>query len=108
MTENMIWLFCVGGSGILFILIGVYAMLRKKPMWFWSGTTVPPASLIDVRGYNRENGIMWMIYGLPFIIFGFTFFLVPTLSTVLLIIFSIGSIPLLILNYRRICNKYSI
>ena len=43
------------GCAILFFGIGVYAQRCQKPMWFWSGTEVDPATITDVALYNREN-----------------------------------------------------
>lgn len=106
MIENLIWLLCVCGSGLLFIGIGVYSILRKTPMHFWAGTRVISEQLRDVRKYNFETGIIWVLYGIPFFISGFVYFLWPITATVILFIAGLGGIPLLILNYRRIWKKY--
>ena len=37
---NIIWLIIMVPVSMLFTGIGVYAWKRKKPMWFWSGSTV--------------------------------------------------------------------
>ena len=39
--------------------------MRKKPMWYWAGDTVPEDEITDVCAYNRANGIMWLCFSLP-------------------------------------------
>ena len=41
-TGIVVWILCVGGTATLFTGIGIYAMHRKEPMWFWAGSTVRP------------------------------------------------------------------
>ena len=106
MIENLAWLISVCGCGFLFVGIGVFSILRKTPMHFWADTKVLPEQLVDIKGYNRENGVMWILYGFPFFIIGLVYFLWPITSLVLLFVFSLGGIPILILNYRRITRKY--
>ena len=57
---NIIWLIIMVPVSMLFTGLGVYAWKRKKPMWFWSGSTVSENEISDVRAYNRANGIMWI------------------------------------------------
>lgn len=40
MVENIIWIICLLGCGALFSGFGIYALRRKKPMWFWAGRQV--------------------------------------------------------------------
>ena len=49
-----------------FTALGIYAMRRKKPMWFWSGSTVHEYEIRDIPAYNRANGIMWLCYSSVF------------------------------------------
>ena len=49
---------------MLFTGIGVYAWKRKKPMWFWSGSTVKESEISNIAAYNRANGIMWLVFSL--------------------------------------------
>ena len=46
--------------------LGIYAMRRKKPMWFYSGSEVKPWQIRDIPAYNRANGIMWLVFSLGF------------------------------------------
>ena len=63
---NLILLIIMIPSSLLFTCIGIYAWMRKKPMWFWAGDTVPEDEITDVCAYNRANGIMWLCFSLPF------------------------------------------
>ena len=38
--DNIIWLIIMIPVSLLFTGIGIFAWQRKKPMWFWSGSTV--------------------------------------------------------------------
>ena len=38
--ERIIWLVIMIPLGLFFSGIGIFAWTRKKPMWFWSGSTV--------------------------------------------------------------------
>jgi maltodextrin utilization protein YvdJ len=90
---------------IIFIGLGVYALKRKTPMHFWAGSTVSSEEISDIKGYNKANGIMWICYGLSFL-------LIPILGE------SIGDITLailvpimvvaLMLTYKVIYNKYKV
>ena len=55
---NLIWLIIMIPSSLLFTCIGIYAWMRKKPMWYWAGDTVPEDEITDVCAYNRANGII--------------------------------------------------
>ena len=63
--ENVVWMVIMVPVSALFTGIGIYAMRRKKPMWFWSGTTVREEEIRDVAAYNRANGYMWIFFSLP-------------------------------------------
>ena len=52
--DNIIWLIIMIPVSLLFIGIGIYAWKRKKPMWFWSGSTVTESEISDIAAYNKE------------------------------------------------------
>ena len=58
----MIWLIIMIPVSALFTGLGIYAMKRKEPMWFWSGSSVDEKDITDVAAYNRANGIMWLCF----------------------------------------------
>ena len=64
MAADIIWYITMFGCAALFAGIGVYTRKLEKPMWFWSGSTVDPDSITDVKSYNRENARMWILYSL--------------------------------------------
>ena len=51
--EIIIWLLIMIPCSLLFTGIGIYAIRREKPMWFWSGSTVSETEIRDVKAYNR-------------------------------------------------------
>jgi len=61
-AETLSWLITMIPVSALFTGIGIFAWRRKKPMWFWSGTTVSEEEISNVPTYNRANGIMWIAY----------------------------------------------
>lgn len=104
--EKWIWLGILIPLSILFTGIGIYAWRRKKPMWFWSGSTVRESEVKDIPAYNRANGIMWITYSLIFWVSAFIGFLNPEAAGVTLAVGCIGGIPLLIIAYKLIYQKY--
>ena len=62
MMDYIIWLVIMVPVSLLFTGIGIYAWKRRKPMWFWSGSTVKESEISDVSAYNRANGIMWLVF----------------------------------------------
>lgn len=92
----------------VFTAIGVYAWHRKKPMWFWSGSTVEESEIADIPAYNRANGWMWIIFSLPLWLSA----LLGLWSDVAALILLTGSVviglPLLVAAYRRIYEKYKV
>ena len=103
----VIWLVVVSGCAALFTGIGVYAYLAKKPMHFWSGSTVSEKEIADIRAYNRANGHMWTGYSLLFWIADILGIWQIEAAAILLAVSStVGIIPL-VLIYKRIYKKYA-
>lgn len=73
-------------AGLVFIAVGIWAFCRKTPMHFWSGTTVSPETITDVKKYNKANGFMWIIASL-------IFFVAPIIAIKILILL-LKSFPL--------------
>ena len=88
--------------------IGVYAWNRKQPMWFWSGSKVEDDEISDITAYNRANGIMWLVYSLPYWVSTFVGLDDVELATGIVLVWALVSIPFLILVYRWIYNKYAV
>ena len=64
--EIIIWLVIMIPTSALFTGLGIFAWRRKKPMWFYSGSTVSEKEIADIPGYNRANGIMWLVFSAVF------------------------------------------
>ena len=62
---------CIWLCAAIFVVIGVWALCRKTPMHFWSGSTVSIAEIRDIRRYNRANGRMWILFGVGMALIGF-------------------------------------
>ena len=106
--EWIVWLIFMIPLSALFTGIGIFAIRRKKPMWFWAGSEVKAERLTDVRAYNRANGVMWILYSLFF--WGETVFGVfyPGIAGILIAVTTLGGIPILVVVYKRILKKYRV
>ena len=104
--DRIFWLTINLSVGILFSGLGIYAWNRKKPMWFWSGSTVQERELTDVKAYNRANGIMWIVFSLLFWFCAFAGFFGMKAAGVILLVGCAAGLPALILTYRHIYKKY--
>ena len=104
--ENWVFLIIMIPCAAAFTGLGVFAMRRKKPMWFWSGSEVKPYELRDVPAYNRSNGWMWIVYSLGFWAAALLSLLNVPAAGVLVALWCLGGIPVLVLGYNRIYKKY--
>ena len=104
--DTIIWLVVTTLCGAFFTGLGVFAWRRKKPMWFWSGSTVKEREISDIPAYNRGNGIMWICYSLVF--WGSAVFGLFQLDAAgaFLAAGILGGIPVLIVVYKKIYAKY--
>ena len=106
MVGNIIWYITMFGCAVLFVGIGVYASKLRKPMWFWSGTAVDPASIVDVKRYNAENARMWICYSLWYWAAGIAWIWSKTAALIVLILGCTAGIGILVKTYLRIEKKY--
>ena len=105
-VEKIIWLVIMVPCSLLFTSIGIYAWRREKPMWFWSGSSVREDEISDIPAYNRENGIMWIVYSLAFWVSTFMGLWEVSTAGIVFIVGCLGGIPFLIITYNRIYRKY--
>ena len=105
-VSAIIWLICVGGCAAAFTAIGMYAFRREEPMFFWSGKSVKRQELADVEGYNRANGIMWIVYSIPMWISTISYFWIPKIAVAVLVICCTVGLGVLIYAYQKIYQKY--
>ena len=104
--ENIIWLIIMVPVSLLFTGLGVYAWKRKKPMWFWSGSTVEESEISDISAYNKANGIMWIVFSAILWISTIFGSLNMKIGGITLIVGCILGVPALPIVYGRIYRKY--
>ena len=91
---------------LLFTGIGIFAWQRKKPMWFWSGSTVKESEISDVVAYNRANGIMWLVFSLIMWVSTVLGAMNMKAGGILLTAGCIIGVPLLPVVYGKIYQKF--
>lgn len=106
--EKIVWLVIMIPVSALFTGIGIYAWKRKKPMWFWSGSTVSESAITDIPAYNRANGIMWICYSLVFWISAIMGLFEIAAAGIVLIVGCLVGTPILVIVYGRIYKKYKV
>ncbi len=106
MGSLIIWLVIMVPVSALFTGLGIFAWRRQKPMWFWSGQTVSEGEILDVKAYNRANGIMWIIFSLFMWICTFLAFSSTKLSGMIMIVGCILCLPVLPYVYGKIYKRY--
>ena len=104
--EIVVWLVIMIPVSALLTGIGIYAWRRKKPMWFWSGSTVRESEIADIPAYNRANGIMWIVFSLIFWIGTAAGCVRMSMAGVIIIAGCVVGIPALPVTYTRIYKKY--
>ncbi len=90
----------------LFSGIGLFALRRSEPMWFWAGSTVRADEIADVRAYNRANGRMWLVWSLVWWLDALIALRSTAACLVLMMLACIVGIPALVLRYNAIYRKY--
>ncbi len=103
---NILWLIIMIPCSLLFTGIGMYALRTKKPMWFWSGSTVRAEELTDVKAYNRANALMWLGYSLIYWASTILGFWQMTAAGIVLVFGCVLGTPLLAVIYHKIYLKY--
>lgn len=109
MGDTIVFLMILFICASIFISIGIFALNKKTPINFWSGTTVSPEEIRDIKAYNRANGLMWIIYGASYILYGVLgFFVSGDIITLIMIVGTLGGLILMVMVYRRIYGKYKV
>lgn len=106
MVGKIILMACCWVCAGVFFGFGVYSAHREEPMWFWSGSKVPPGSISDIPAYNRAQSAMWKVYSLPFWAAGAIAFPSPITAAILVAAACVFGIPLLIFAHERIEKRY--
>ena len=106
MGSVIIWLVIMAPLSAFFTGLGIYAFRRKKPMWFWSGSTVKEEEISNIPAYNRANGIMWIVFSLFFWSSTVLGFVSLKIAALVMIIGCVLCVPGLPLAYNAIYKKY--
>ncbi|WP_071162454.1 hypothetical protein [[Clostridium] dakarense] len=106
MGENVVTFISIMPVVIIFIGMGIYSLKRKTPMHFWAGTVVKPEEIRDIKSYNRANGIMWIVYGLSFLLCIPLELLFGDIGYIIIGILGLPGVIALILCYNHIYKKY--
>ena len=108
MAGTIIWCVTILGCAALFFGMGVYANKLEKPMWFWSGSKVDPASITDVKAYNRENARMWKWYSVWYWVAGLAWIWSTAVALWALVLSCTLGIVILVATFQRIEKKYKV
>ena len=106
--EILIWYITMIPCSALLTGIGIYAWNRKKPMWFWSGSSVKETEISDVTAYNHANGIMWVVYSIIYWIATFAGIWNSVIAVSLIIAGGAIGLPLLVVVYKGIYARYKV
>ena len=107
MNKDSIVMLCIlVPLAAFFTGVGIFAWTRKKPMWFWSGSTVKESEITDVPAYNRANGIMWICYSLIFWAAAVLGIFRVDAAGILTGLGAVVGAVALIVAYKKIYNKY--
>lgn len=109
MKDNMeawILFICAFLCAAIFLGVGLFAFTRKDPMHFWSGSTVPAGKIRDVPAYNWANGWLWIGYAIGMVLVGAIAFWSMKAAGALIAIYTVVSIPVLVILYKKIYQKY--
>ncbi|MDD5953467.1 MAG: hypothetical protein PUC32_07475 [Oscillospiraceae bacterium] len=104
--EDIVWFIIMVPCSAVFTIIGIYAWNRKKPMWFWAGSTVEESEIADVSAYNRANGLMWLVFSLPLWLSTFIELWNEIVALFLIAADCVIGLPVLMIVYKRIYTKY--
>ncbi len=104
--DRMIWLIVMLPVSMCFTGLGIYAWRRKKPMWFWSGSTVRDNEIMDTAAYNRANGLMWIAFSGILWLSTILGLLQMRAGGIFLLAGCAAGVPLLPVVYGRIYRKY--
>ena len=106
--DKFLWLLIMVPVSALLTGIGIFALRRQKPMWFWSGSEVRAEEIADVPAYNRANGVMWIAYSAVFWLSTLLGLFDMRAAGGLLLVWAILGSILLIVCYLRIYEKYRV
>ncbi|WP_343208333.1 hypothetical protein [Anaerolentibacter hominis] len=91
----------------IFLIFGCYVKGHKEPILFWSATRNKNKKVQDVKGYNRANVRMWMLYALCFVITGIPgLFGLWLVNLILLAFIAVPGFLFLMYVYTKLEERY--
>lgn len=92
--------------GVLLIILGIRDLFSKKPVGFWAN--VETMKVNDVKGYNRSTGILFIVYGIVFILLGLPLLAEQNSPLILLSIIGVMFETIVVMAVYSICivKKY--
>ena len=108
-TENIVGLVIYVFVSLFMMAIGIAQLKSQDPVGFYSGEKPPKAEdLTDVHAWNKNHGLMWLIYG---IIIFFSYLIgIPFVYSILVIIPMIGGVivplPFMIWYHHKLIKKF--
>lgn len=109
MGENIIATVVFSMVSLILIAIGLSQFKSKEPVGFYTGGKPPKVEeLVDVIGWNRKHGLMWMFYGIAMILAFIGAGLVNNEMAASIIICAIifGSMPIMMAYHHYLKKKY--
>ena len=70
MVAFIIWAIC----GLFFVGMGIFDLFSKKEKTFGFWANAETLQIENVKAYNRALGILWIVYGVLFILLGLPLF----------------------------------
>ena len=91
---------------LLLAIIGIVAIRRREPMFFWAGSRVDSSEISDIAAYNRANGAMWLVFAVCFAVDGAVGLFSTTVGAIVMGVLCVPGIIVLVAVYNRIYRKY--
>lgn len=92
---------------IVFFEVGMFSLLTKRPAGFWAGEKIDFNKVKDIKKYNLINGLMWIFFGIPYLIFaGLAFCVNISLIGIAFAAWTVLIIPVLIIVNKISRKKY--
>ena len=105
---NLFVLIFCWGAAALSLVVGFVANKINKPMTSISGSKRRVEDVWDVKGFNREVGMLWKYYSSPFWVAGPLWMILPKLGAVVMLLSVIPGLFVLNFFYGKIAKKYSV
>ena len=107
MSYNIVFAIITWAISLIWLTMSVIAFSKKKPINFWAGDYMKPDEIVDVTAYNRANGVMWLVFGLMFVVAGVVEIVWHEyLGMLLLLLLCVPGFLVLMLCYQFIHLRY--